>query len=1171
MIKINQFRSTAVRVLLLLAVVFAVGASSGDGVKRTGNSLYKSSAEFFVFNINNLTIPVDNKGVIADVDPGTGAGGFYDGNVFLFSAGFFMSGISNGFMWANGVLSASRIEDYQPGPVGSSRTDPKNRMYVVSAQDEAFGASWLDWKDAVSIGADFHDGDGDGAYNPVDLNGNGKWDSNEDRPDLIGDVTAWCVYNDGIAKALREFNDVEPQGVEIRQTVFAFASKGVVGNMLFVRYRIVNRGTVADKIDSVYFSVAADPDLGDYADDLVGCDTSLSAGYVYNATPDGQFGANCPTFLMDFFQGPVVYIPGETFVDANGNGEFDAGETALTHANNVRGQVIGVDSIPGAKNLPLTSFTQYMQSHPTHGDPNTRFEVRNYIVGGKGKDGAPVDPCAWTFGNGGANPGTCATWNPKFMYSGDPVAGTGWINTTPIDQRQMSNTGPFVLKKDQPIDIVAAYVVGRDPALSIRSVNKAKEYDQIAQLVFDSNFPSPPAPPPVVYDVKTGNGFIDITWQTSPQVTYRAVDTVLDIDRRLQGYYVTAYRTNSKADEISGVVNSTRAASYEMDNFIHSIQQKKANGAIETYLERPSSEYLLDSSLFAKPDEGRIRLRVTEDPFSDIPLVKGKEYYFAITTFTLNHKVIKNKATNTYGPAGDYIDETNGAVDEYETSIIRVVYGTDVFSPASDIGQSKKAAGFAAGGVKYLVVNDAELTGDSYTVSFKSDTTTIPYSTSFSLKNNRTNAALITDSKSYNFDSTNYAGKITEGFILKVKPVDAAQSSAAQQTYTPAASKWFADFDFPTGSIGAVYAGKDVAGVTASTLVGGKQSSIVKANRLRALEVRFGQPGKAYRYMHAFVGATPLTRNTSYRYAGGINSTDTLSNRGGQMGLFRQGYVDVPFQVWVKDSIYGEEKQLAVGFFERSSKFSANPGTPDGVWWPGTSVVKTLETILIFDAPYDPNGGQIEYTGGVFGTDSVWADPIKGFTFPASATTVTDEQKRIAASPLFNAMYVLSLNAKDTTVTAPVNGTLKIPVGVYPYTDADSYTISTKPGGALTADEKKDLFDKVNVFPNPLFAFNPQTSYNSQAYSDDPFVTFTNLPEVVTVKIFTVSGALVRTLTQADKQDGLSSPFMRWDLENENGLRVASGMYLAIVSSPDFGEKILKFGVILPQKQLQRY
>lgn len=60
-------------------------------------------------------------------------------------------------------------------------------------------------------------------------------------------------------------------------------------------------------------------------------------------------------------------------------------------------------------------------------------------------------------------------------------------------------------------------------------------------------------------------------------------------------------------------------------------------------------------------------------------------------------------------------------------------------------------------------------------------------------------------------------------------------------------------------------------------------------------------------------------------------------------------------------------------------------------------------------------------------------------------------------------------------------------------------------------------------------------------------------------------------VTQENKLDGAASPYLRWDLQNEAGLRVASGMYIAIVTSPKYGEKILKFGVIQPQKQLPRF
>ncbi len=144
-----------------------------------------------------------------------------------------------------------------------SPSDPINILFVLKSTDPPFGQSWQDWGFAVSQGAGFYDGDHDGIYNPVDLNGNGKWDSNEDRPDLLGDMTTWCVYNDGLPPALRTYNDVNPQGIEIQQTVFAQKDSADLNNVIFIRYRIINTGTVADVLDSVYFGNTNDADIGD--------------------------------------------------------------------------------------------------------------------------------------------------------------------------------------------------------------------------------------------------------------------------------------------------------------------------------------------------------------------------------------------------------------------------------------------------------------------------------------------------------------------------------------------------------------------------------------------------------------------------------------------------------------------------------------------------------------------------------------------------------------------------------------------------------------------------------------------------------------------------------------------------------------------------------------------
>jgi hypothetical protein len=142
-------------------------------------------------------------------------------------------------------------------------------------------------------------------------------------------------------------------------------------------------------------------------------------------------------------------------------------------------------------------------------------------------------------------------------------------------------------------------------------------------------------------------------------------------------------------------------------------------------------------------------------------------------------------------------------------------------------------------------------------------------------------------------------------------------------------------------------------------------------------------------------------------------------------------------------------------------------------------------------------------------------------------------------------------------------GKLNIELAAYPLTTNDIYKYRIE--NELTADEQKSQYDKVNVFPNPLFAYNSAASYTGQAF-DEPYVTFSNLPEEVTVKIYSLSGILIRTL---DKND--TSPFLQWDLKNEDNLRIASGMYIAIVSNPEFGDKILKFAIIMPQKQILNY
>jgi hypothetical protein len=452
------------------------------------NDYSQNVGEHYRLNINNIDMPLNRNGIIADVNiqPG-GSGGKFDDIVFLFSAGFYLSGFSDDQLWSNGIASASLVQDYLPGIVGGGGNP---QMYVLNSQDPDFGLSWQEWSDAVNLGADFYDGDGNGIYTPVDYNSNGQWDPEEDRPDLLGDETVWCVYNDGVPALQRRWNTVPPYGIEIRQTVFAFASVGAIGNLLFLRYRIKYVGlgnpSESDKMTDVYFGVWTDPDIGEVENDVAGSDVERNAGYTYDNEPDYHFGNQPPCFMVDFLSGPVAYIPGITFVDNDSSGDYTPGvDTDLDTAYSMRGQVIGILKFPGATNLPISSFVFFVGGDPNIDLPSNKEEVRNYLLGLTNLGNIP-DPCVFPYGEvrGGVD---CNSIDPKFWFSGDPVTDIGWIATINTDVKQTINTGPFDLNKGEVNEIVVAYVVGQG-INPIDGITAAREIDDIAQNFFESNF-----------------------------------------------------------------------------------------------------------------------------------------------------------------------------------------------------------------------------------------------------------------------------------------------------------------------------------------------------------------------------------------------------------------------------------------------------------------------------------------------------------------------------------------------------------------------------------------------------------------------------------------------------------------------------------------------------------
>ena len=104
----------------------------------------------------------------------------------------------------------------------------------------------------------------------------------------------------------------------------------------------------------------------------------------------------------------------------------------------------------------------------------------------------------------------------------------------------------------------------------------------------------------------------------------------------------------------------------------------------------------------------------------------------------------------------------------------------------------------------------------------------------------------------------------------------------------------------------------------------------------------------------------------------------------------------------------------------------------------------------------------------------------------------------------------------------------------------------------------RDAMELINVVPNPYYGYS---EYESNQL--DNRIKITNLPQTATISVFTVNGTLVRKLKKDDTMTSID-----WDLKNNFGIPIASGLYIIHVATEIDGEKrekVIKwFGTLRP-------
>jgi hypothetical protein len=128
-----------------------------------------------------------------------------------------------------------------------------------------------------------------------------------------------------------------------------------------------------------------------------------------------------------------------------------------------------------------------------------------------------------------------------------------------------------------------------------------------------------------------------------------------------------------------------------------------------------------------------------------------------------------------------------------------------------------------------------------------------------------------------------------------------------------------------------------------------------------------------------------------------------------------------------------------------------------------------------------------------------------------------------------------------------------------PYAQGDYFQYTSRAAHVDAAQAQAQL-ENIKVVPNPYIAtdsWERRTLYSSGR--GERVINFIHLPATCTIRIFTVAGHLVKTLTKETTSADGSLP---WDLITDDGMDIAYGLYVYHVDAPGIGEHIGKFAVI---------
>lgn len=1042
---------------------------------------------------------------------------------------------------------------------------------------------------------------------------------------LFGDQTIWWVFNDkgNIHSETGGF----PIGLEIRAQAFSFATNNALNNMTFYNYEIINRSTFT--VQQTYFGQWIDSDVGNYLDDYVGCDVGRGLGYTYNGDADDEtavgYGVNPPAFGLDFFEGP--FMDADT-LDGNpdpcvepkavnglgfGDGIIDnerIGMSKYVYYNNdfsITGNPEDAQDIYNYLRGRWKDGTQMVYNGTTGygtGVPT------NFMFPGD------TDP----LGVGQIVDGVSTNCLPQSPWD-ETSAGNN-----PADRRFLQSAGPFTLAPGAVNTITVGAVWARASVGGpTASVDLLRVVDDDAQALFDNCFAiinGPDAPATKV--VELDKEIILLFGNTSEIINYRdttAIPGFGDVPYAFQGYQI--FQLKDLTVTVNDLKDPSRARLVAQCDIEDTISQV-INRNFDVNLEENVPVEEVNGA-----NEGlRNSFRITTDQFAtgDNRLINHKTYYYLVLSYavakkdqaTFNDAYLAGRRTQGSATLQVYTAIPHINSPEFGGSVIQASYGDQpALTRIEGRGNGGNVADLSDASIETILSAPYWMANPTYKVNEAPvnikvvDPISVPegdFEFQLTGLDDTDGWKLIHNGDTVNSIST-LGSSVEEvvaswGLSLEVKQVVKPGDDTENGNGFISGSSEFADntkrwLNFLQDEEGCENAANWIRSGISQNPDDATCDDIIGVDPLQAYEKVLGGTWAP------FALASRHNDGPAYSTATLIQST-TFLNRVQSVNIVitpdKSKWSRCPVFETNDNATYSEGEVDKLDL--RAAPSVNKDGKPDGTgtgfgWFPGYAVnIETGERLNIAfgessrlaqdngrDMIFNPsprtilfNNGLIQnilggkhfiyvfnhhansendmprYDEGNFirtqlaaGTaagkrrvfqDCIWTGiPIGVATQDLLATELSIKLR--VGRP-----YEANYNASESAA-APINNNNP----VYRFNTAEIFARKqnqTAAEGALSL---------INVVPNPYYAYS---GYETGQL--DNRVKITNLPQDCKISIYTSNGTLVRTYDKGDPKTSLD-----WDMKNQSGITISSGIYIIHVNVPGVGEKVIKwFGVLRP-------